>query len=263
MKTSIPLLIFVLGCSNAPVSFQKISHSKNPVRSSHSTIEVKKTTEGSWANFLQNLPVVDSPVMDFRGKKLRNQDKHAGVIPFDIGKSDLQQCADALMRLRAEYLFEQKRYSEIGFHFTGGQYYSWEDYCKGKQPVPHGNDIRFITTNRRDQSHASLRRYLDIVYTYAGTISLAKELKSATKFEIGTVVIYAGSPGHCFIIIDEATNDEGKKIFRLAEGYTPAQSIYVLRNLNEEEKTPWHELTRGEIVTASYRFTDYKLGRFE
>ena len=261
MKLSFPLLIIILGCGNASVPIQKVSNLKSSTP--RSSIVVKKTEVGSWAHFLQNLPVVDSPVIDYRGKKVRQQYKHVGVIPYDIGKADLQQCADALMRLRAEYLFSKKRYNEIGFHFTGGQYYSWDDYCKGKQPVPHGNDIRFISTNPRDHSHASLRKYLDLVYTYAGTISLAKELKSSTSFEIGTIVIYAGSPGHCSIIIDEATNEEGKKIFRLAEGYTPAQSIYVLRNMNEEEKSPWHELSSGEIETASYTFTSYKLGKFE
>ncbi|MGZ8538888.1 MAG: DUF4846 domain-containing protein [Flavisolibacter sp.] len=263
MNTSIPFLFLILGCGNSTGTFQNVSNFKSPLSATRSHIVVKKTTKGSWAKFLQNLPVVDSPVIDYKGKKVRNQYKHVGVIPFDIGSTDLQQCADALMRLRAEFLFEKKRYDEIGFHFTGGQYYSWKDYRSGKQPVPHGNDIRFIQTSRKDQSHASLRKYLNIVYTYAGTISLAKELKPATDFEIGTVIIYAGSPGHCFIIIDEATDEEGKKLFRLAEGYTPAQSIYVLRNLNEDEKTPWHELDKGEIETASYKFTNYKLGKFE
>lgn len=49
----------------------------------------------------------------------------------------------------------------------------------------------------------------------------------------------------------------------MAEGYTPVQSIYVLRNLNEDGISPWYKLSKGVIETASYRFTDYKLGRFE
>ena len=233
--------------------------------SQHSAIStvLHEPDTNSWDYFLRHLPILDSPVLDYRGRPVSYQDKHIGIIPYDVGKADLQQCADALMRIRAEYLFEQKRYDEIGFHFTGGQYYSWNDYCKGKQPVPSGNDIRFIQTATKNKTHGSLRTYLDIVYTYASTISLAKELKHADHFEVGTVVINPGSPGHCFIIIDEKTDVEGNNLFKLAEGYTPAQSIYVLRNLNESEKTPWHRLTRGVIETASYRFEKYQLGKFE
>jgi hypothetical protein len=223
----------------------------------------KKFESNSWQYFLQHLPIVDSPVRDYKGKPVDYQEKQAGVIPFDVGRADLQQCADALMRLRAEYLFQQKRYDDIGFHFVSGDYYKWSDYCKGLRPVPKGNGVKFVNSTPADQNHESLRRYLDIVYSYASTISLAKELKTATDFEIGTVIIYAGCPGHCFIIIDEAVNNQGEKIFKLAEGYTPAQSIYVLRNLNEPAKTPWHKLGKGVIETASYRFTNYKLGKFE
>ena len=222
--------------------------------------------EGSWQFFLRHLPVVDSPVLDYRGREVDDQYKHVGVIPYDVGTRDLQQCADALMRLRAEYLFGKKQYEKIGFHFTGGQFYSFTDYCNGKRPVPRGNDVVFVnnaTTVTRNRQ--SLRKYLDIVYTYAGTISLAKELKPAQDFEVGTVVIYGGSPGHCFIIIDESRNEKGEKVFKLAEGYTPAQSIYVLRNPDpgSSTKDPWHRLEKGMIQTASYTFEKYQLGRFE
>ena len=219
--------------------------------------------EGSWPYFLRNLKIVDGPVVDFRGMAVADQYKQAGILPYDVGNRDLQQCADAIMRLRAEYLFEQKRTGEIGFHFTGGQWYSFHDYCAGKIPQPKGHDVVFVNRNRSEKNRQSLRKYLDLVYTYAGTISLARELKKADDFEVGTVVIYPGSPGHCFIIIDEMINEKGERLFKLAEGYTPAQSIYVLRNLSEPGKNPWHKLSKGTITTASYSFTEYRLGRFE
>ncbi len=107
-----------------------------------------------------------------------------------------------------------------------------------------------------------MRSYLDIVFTYAGTISLYKDLKPATNFEIGSVVITPGSPGHCFIIIDEALTNKREKVFKLAEGYTPAQSIYILKN--KSNGTAWHDLKNGEpIATASYTFINYKIMRFE
>lgn len=259
-KNAIPFLLLVfLSCGNVSVYNNLLSaNTPSPIISDTSKFDSK-----SWQYFLKHLPIVDSPVLDYRGKPVEYQGKAAGIIPYDVGRSDLQQCADALMRLRAEYLFEQKRYDAIGFHFVSGHYYSWNDYCKGLRPKPSGNSIKFITSSSAEKTHASLRRYLDIVYMYASTISLVKELKPVNDFEIGTVVIYSGSPGHCFIIIDEAVNEKGEKVFKLAEGYTPAQSIYILRSLEDDKITPWHKLKRKTIETASYRFTNYKLGKFE
>jgi hypothetical protein len=226
-------------------------------------ISTKKFDEKTWPYFLQHLPVLDSPIVDYKGRLVANQDKHVGILDYDVGKTDLQQCADALMRLRAEYLFDNYRYDEIGFHFTGGQYYTWNDYCKGIRVVPYGNDIKFIHTSDCNRTHETLRKYLDIVYTYASTISLAKELKNGGGFEIGTVIIYPGSPGHCFIIVDEAKNNSGERVYKLVEGYTPAQSIYVLRNPGGEGNSPWYKLDKGIIKTASYTFTEYQLKKFE
>jgi hypothetical protein len=217
----------------------------------------------SWQYFLQHLPIKEGPILDYRGNKLGNQAKHVAIINYDVGTTDLQQCADALMRLRAEYLFSQKRFPEIGFYFTSGDYYSWNAYCKGKRPVIRGNKVSFTNTVPSEHTHASLRKYLDIVYTYAGTISLSKELKSADTFDLGTIVITPGSPGHCFIIIDKAKDKTGKEIFKLAEGYTPAQSIYVLSNPYDEEINPWYRLDKGVIETSSYQFTNYNLKKFE
>jgi hypothetical protein len=226
---------------------------------------LKPTTnpKETWQQYLSHLPVKNLPILNYKGQPVANQDKHIGIIPFDVGTTDLQQCADALMRLRAEYLFSQQRYSEVGFHFVSGQYYSWDMYCRGLKPIPKGNGITFRMTTTSGRTHESLRTYLDLVYAYASTISLAKELKPASDFEVGTVVIHPGSPGHCFIIIDSAIDDEGHKVYKLAEGYTPAQSIYVLRNTRKTGMDPWYTLSKNEIETASYDFKDFLLRKFE
>lgn len=223
--------------------------------------QIKDTT--SWEYFLQHLPEKEGPVLDYKGNPVAFQQKHTAVINYDVGPRDLQQCADALMRLRAEYLFKQKRFAEIGFHFTDGNYYSFDDYCLGKTPVPRGINVRFISLPQRSKNNKELRKYLDIVYTYAGTISLASELSDAPDLAIGTIVISPGSPGHCFIITDEANTATGEKVFKLVEGYTPAQSIYVLANTSDASLGVWHPLKNGVIKTASYEFKTYRMKRFD
>ncbi|MEJ0082600.1 MAG: DUF4846 domain-containing protein [Puia sp.] len=85
----------------------------------------------SWPSFLQRLPTENKPILDYRGNRIENQEKHFAILTFDVGHSDLQQCADALIRLRSEYLFSQKKYTQIGFHFNSGIYYCFADYLKG------------------------------------------------------------------------------------------------------------------------------------
>ena len=125
----------------------------------------------SWQYFLQHLPIKNAPIVDYSGKPVLDQGKHVAIIDFNVGNSDLQQCADALMRLRAEYLFAQHRCDEIGFHFCNGQYYSWKMYCNGSRPAFKGNDMHWATVRSCELTHESLRRYLNIVYAYANTVS--------------------------------------------------------------------------------------------
>jgi hypothetical protein len=167
------------------------------------------------------------------------------------------------MRLRAEYLFWQKRYTEIRFHFTSGHLYTFEEYSAGKRPVPRGNSVSFVDAQPTAITYAGLRRYLDLVYSYSGTISLAAELADADSIGIGTIIITPGSPGHCLMITDEAITSTGEKLFKLVEGYSPAQSIYVLRNVAEPGLGYWHRLQPGVIRTASYTFRNYRLKKFE
>jgi hypothetical protein len=217
----------------------------------------------SWEYFLQHLPVTEGVILDYKGNPIANQSKQAGIVAFDVGTRDLQQCADALMRLRAEYLFAQERYPAIGFHFTDGQYYSFEDYCNGKRPVARGNSVQFIRSAPVLISHKALRDYLDIVYTWAGTISLYNHLKPAKDFGVGVIIITPGSPGHCCIIVDEKVSGSGERLFKLVEGYTPAQTMYVVSNPYNASINPWYALKKGTITTASYQFDDYALRTFE
>lgn len=218
----------------------------------------------SWPSFLQHLPAENKPILDYKGNQIANQEKHFAILTYDVGTTDLQQCADALIRLRSEYLFSQKKYAQIGFHFNSGIYYRLTDYLSGIRPIFRKEQQIFAQTSAASElSHASLRKWLDIVFTYANTVSLCKELKKADGLQTGTVIIFPGNPGHCCIIIDEAITDKQDTVYKLAEGYMPAQSIYVLSNPYEPEWNPWYHLGKGEINTVSCSFRSYYLKKFE
>lgn len=243
----IPWIIF---CMISFIDFRFIKHLSYP--------------PDSWQYFLQHLPIEKKPILDFNGNEIRNQAKHYAILTYDVGHSDLQQCADALIRIRSEYLFSQKKYSLIGFHFNDGKYYSWSDYLKGIRPQLKGMNLKLIlTTSVAAISHVSLRKYLDLVYDYANTVSLCRKLKSTDRLETGTVIIFPGNPGHCCMIVDEALGEKADTLFKLVEGYMPAQSIYILSNPYEPDLNPWYHLAKGDISTASCIFRTYYLRKIE
>jgi len=61
---------------------------------------------GTFAWWLRRLPLErkGAPVRYYDGRLKKNQCIHSAVVRLDIGRGNLQQCADALMRLWGEYL---------------------------------------------------------------------------------------------------------------------------------------------------------------
>lgn len=191
----------------------------------------------------------------------------AAVLNIDIGKKDLQQCADAVMRLRAEYLYKNKQYDLLHFNFTSGfnaEYSKW----RNKQRISvNGNKVSWVSTTKESVSYQSFREYLDRVFAYAGTASLVKELKpiKLSEMQIGDVFIKGGSPGHAVIVLDMAVNPKtNEKLFMIAQSYMPAQDIHVLINKNDLTLSPWYKLDESaeQIFTPEWTFGKDALRRF-
>lgn len=221
-----------------------------------------KEDSGSFGEFLQNIRLKKdgSPILDYNQKPISNQSEHIAIIDLDVGTKDLQQCADAVIRLRAEYLFEQKKFDAISFHFTNGDSFSWNDYKNGIRPkLESTTKVSFKKVASEDASYESFRRYLDVIFMYAGTISLHKETKKVRKnseIKSGDIIVTPGSPGHAVIVVGRAINGKKDIVYLLAEGYTPAQSIHVLTNPYNGKINPWYELdvSKPSTTTARYLF---------
>ncbi|MDR2752056.1 MAG: DUF4846 domain-containing protein [Clostridiales bacterium] len=219
--------------------------------------------EGSFEEFLQNLPLKPhgSKVMIF-DKSEKARDVHAAVVDFILGDRDLQQCADAVMRLRAEYLFETGQAGEIGFHFVNGFYASFDKWSDGYGIKVSGNDASWVANSRNNKTYESLQQYLDIVYSYASTLSLDKELmvKPSSEVSIGDVFIRPGSPGHCVIVADRAVSKSGDAVFLIAQSFMPAQDIHILKCPQNDDGSPWYSSNFGEtLVTPDWSFAREEL----
>lgn len=214
------------------------------------------TTFGS---YLRQLPLKPqgTAVHLYNGDLKWNQRAHAAVVDMSVGTKDLQQCADATMRLRAEYLFASGRQDEIAFNFTNGFRAEWKRWRNGDRIKVNGNECTWTSGSIVDASHEQLIRFLTVVFTYAGTLSLERELMNAgtAELEIGDVFIQGGSPGHAVIVVDKAEDESGLKAFMLAQSYMPAQEIHVLLNQKHPDLGAWFILGGDdELYTPEWTF---------
>lgn len=77
------------------------------------------------------------------------------------------------------------------------------------------------------------------------------------------MLIIGGTPGHIVMLADEAINEKGKKLFLLFQGNTPAQSVHLVKNLENTSISPWYQLKDNDVIPVSnYTFYNSKYVRF-
>lgn len=215
---------------------------------------------GSFGAWLQALPLkpTGTKTHTYKGDIARTDVYTAAVVDMSIGTQDLQQCADAVMRLRGEYLYQQKNYKAISFNFTSGFRCDFAHYADGYRYV---ND-HWVLKAKKDYSYPNFMRYMTLVFNYAGTLSLQKELKAVkdlNTLKTGDIFIRGGSPGHCFIVMNVVENARHQKKFLLAQSYMPAQNIQVL----QYEDDPWFSTDKPAGIMYAELINPVYLKRFD
>ncbi|HCC07560.1 MAG TPA: hypothetical protein DEP72_05310 [Clostridiales bacterium] len=224
--------------------------------------------EVSFERYLMQLPLkAHGEKVHYYDGREKPKNIYDAVVDFDLGNRDLQQCADSIIRLRAEYLYNRKKYKDINFNFTNGFNAEYEKWIQGYRIQVKNNDVKWEKSKSYDDSYENFKKYLDIVYSYAGTISLSKELikvENIKEIKPGDIFIQGGSPGHAVIVVDVAINKTtNHKIFMLAQGYMPAQDIHILKNQHNEADSPWYSVDFGnELITPEWTFSKDSLRRF-
>jgi hypothetical protein len=224
---------------------------------------------GGFGDWLRHLPLKPGTpeVLLYNGQKKANQGAHAAVVDIDVGSQDLQQCADAIIRFRAEFLYSQDRYEDIRFRYTNGDEVDFRHWIDGNRPVFRNNSVVWVKLEAADISYANFRKYLDNIFQYAGSMSLNQELvpvKDPASVNIGDVFIKPGSPGHAVLVVDLACDSRtGQKIFLLAQSFMPAQNVHLLKNPQSTRLSPWFEAEFGStLVTPEWQFSRSELRRF-
>lgn len=221
---------------------------------------------GSFTAWLRGLPLRAGrpPVHLFDDRLKGNQEAHHAVVRLDVGKRDLQQCADAVIRLRAEFLRDRGCEGDVAFRFTSGHRAAWSDWRRGLRPRIAGSQVTWRSAAAADGSYASFQRYLETVFSYAGSASLARELERVAdpaRVEAGDVFIQGGFPGHAVLVADVAEDRQGRRAFLLLQSYMPAQEVHILRN--PASGSPWYiARSNGVLETPEWSFRFEDLRRF-
>jgi hypothetical protein len=189
---------------------------------------------GSFGAWLRDLPLaaLGTPVLAYDGRVLRTADdpRVAAVATLDVGKADLQQCADAVIRLHAEWSWSRDE-PKVSYRAASGTAMPWERWARGERVKQRGQSIEWVASAGPSADHAAFRRYLDAVFSWANTVSLARQAKTVSLAEVrpGDFMILPGGPGHSVLVLDMASALDGKRLVLLGQSYMPAQSYHVLR----------------------------------
>jgi Domain of unknown function (4846) len=220
----------------APVNYDAVLQIPLP-----SGFKRPQADEFSFAFWLQQVKLKkDKTVYLYDGSRKINQLAQFAVLDISVGKQNLQQCADAVMRLRAEYLYSIKKYNQIRFIDNEGGVYQF---------LPHQH----------------FNSYLQKVFAMCGTASLSKQMKAVnlTDIQQGDVLIRGGFPGHAVMVMDVAVNNKKEKIYLLAQSYMPAQDIHILKNPVNDFNNPWYKVTEAALIeTPEYQFRRVELKRW-
>jgi len=146
--------------------------------------------------------------------------------------------------------------------------------CAASGCSPRGGPIAFNDTDgkrrafslRGKSDHAAFRKYMDLVFAYAGTYSLEHELKPVPlgEIQIGDVFVKGGFPGNAVLVADMVWNAQtGERRFLLIQSYMPAQEMHVLKDPASPEGSPWYPAVfAGDLMTPEWTFKPGALHRW-
>ena len=222
-----------------------------------------------YSKFLRQFPLKENNIVKlFDGRNKYNNNIWDAVFDYDIGKGNLHQCADAVLYMRANFLYKQGLTENLHYNFVSGFKAKYLDYITHYYKV-EGNKVSLMSRNNTlKDSPETLRKWLRQIYSYANTWSIDKyDSYSINILDIkpGDFFIKSNPPpatGHAINVVDVVVNKTNKKkMYMLSQSYMPAQETHIL--INPENGSVWYSLDEfKDIITPEWRFTVNQLKRF-
>ena len=225
--------------------------------------------EGSFGEYLRNkkLKPYGNKALYYNGRTKSSKGVYDSVYDYSIGDKNLHQAADAIMFLRADYLFNKQMYSNICFSFVNGFKAEYSKWMAGYRIRINDNEASWYKDAEQICTYDNFLKFMNMIYAYCSTISLPKDLTpiNIDEMQIGDVFINPKMAGHSAIVVDMAVSSKtGRKIFMLAQSGSPAQQTQILINPNNPEISPWYEIdNKDEIITPEWTFISNELMRFK
>lgn len=178
--------------------------------------------------WLRGLPVRTdrTAVRSFRGTPIGPSQ---AVIALDVGRRNVQQCADSILRLHGEYLWATGRAEKAAYHFTSGDRSAWRDWRRGERFRVKGSRVKRVK-GRAVGGHKAFRGWLMHTFGYAGTRSLKHDSVAVGErpIEPGDFYVAPGGPGHAVLVLDVAEHADGRRVALIGQGFMPAQDFHVV-----------------------------------
>jgi hypothetical protein len=213
-------------------------------------------TPGSFGAWLRSLPLAapGTPVVSFNDEVIHPGDDQylAAVVAIDPGNIDLQQSPDVVLRLHAEWSWHTHRAKGLHYRASTRLDMPFSRWLKGDRLVAGGNGAFWAPRAKPSQAdHDELRAFLDGVFTWANSTSLATQAAKVDPAETlpGDFLIHLRAPGHAVVILDIAHKKTGARLALLGQALNPAQNIHVLR---PGRKTAWFSLRPPDPIITPY-----------
>ncbi len=210
-------------------------------------------SEGSFGAWLRHLPMLPygTPVRSYAGERLRDGESSitTGVVALDVGGADLQQCADAVMRLHGEWRWSQGGRDQA-YRAASGTLLDYRRWSQGQRIVAKGASISWAATGRATDDHPTFRRFMDAVFAWSNTVALSRMGKHVEYSELrpGDFLVEAGNPGHTVLVLDLARAADGGQWVLLGQSYMPAQNFHVLKSPDG----PWFPVAADHGVKTPF-----------